>query len=83
MKPLRSKSFFQTAYVDVENHTVDAVVVVDADRDPLVNFKSPITYSKTGNLFGRIHKKKPLIFQISFKLYMLMLTTAYEMLLLL
>ena len=35
------------AYVDVANHNVTVVVVVDADRDPLVHFKSPVTFSKT------------------------------------
>ena len=29
---------------------VDVVVVVDADRDTLVHFKSPVTYLKTLNM---------------------------------
>ena len=49
----------ENLYVDVGNHNVDAVVVVDADRDPLVRFKSPVTYSKICNLFKNLLLIRP------------------------
>ena len=34
------------AYVYVANHNCDMIVAVDADADPFVRFKSPVTYTK-------------------------------------
>ena len=42
-------NIFRIAYVDFANYNCDIVVVVDADGDPLVHFKSTVTYSQ--NLF--------------------------------
>ena len=75
------QNIIQTAYIDVQNHNVADVVVVHADRDPLVHFKSPVTYSKTGYLFGPFQEKKPSLSQIAFELHMLMLPTTIVMLL--
>ena len=76
-------NIIQTAYVDVENHNVDAVVVVDADRDQLVHFfnhplpiQKPVTSSP-------LFKKRSLCSLNYHSHYILMLLTPYGMLLLL
>ena len=38
-------NIIRIAKVDVANHNCDIAVVVDADGDILVHFKSPVTYS--------------------------------------
>ena len=74
----------QTAYVDVANHNVDVVVVfVDADRYPMIYFKSlNVTYSKRYYLVGGYHDIRAWYPVNAFKLHMLMLQTTNGMFLL-